>query len=59
VLTKCWHCGVGVETIDSKPSGQGVWAVIRVAGWIDEYDVALCTSCAQGLFRVKLGQARV
>ncbi len=39
--TKCWHCG------DER---EPIWATIRVAGYLDEFDVTLCGHCTQELF---------
>jgi hypothetical protein len=43
--TKCWHCGLLTET-----NGGMIWAAVRLTGYVDEYDVTLCSICSQALF---------
>jgi len=42
--TSCWHCGQPTEEF-----GGMFWAVVRVTGYLDEYDVTLCGTCASAL----------
>jgi hypothetical protein len=43
--TLCYHCGNRTED-----NGGMVWATVRIAGYLDEFDVTLCATCTHRLF---------
>jgi hypothetical protein len=51
--TKCWHCGLLTET-----NGGMIWATLRITGYLDEYDVTLCSVCSQALFATLVHEHR-
>jgi hypothetical protein len=51
--TKCYHCGNLTED-----NGGMVWAIVRIAGYLDEFDVTLCATCTHRLFATLKHDAR-